>query len=257
MARSQFWRSRQSSLVFTEGIPDDFQVIPQKHFDRMESGMGLLVGDFNESTACGDIEWVGIISDCDSDTHSIKVVWRNADFSLRPTSAGKGHWRRRDWFNFAEDVVERYMLDAIFSDIFDNLQWSGIKTRTRLVRPTPRETPVPIPAAYPDGAPLFGLPVVRPSSNPTAGYVYLIWSKYGYKIGKAINVRNRTRLFEVKLPFPITVMHYARFDDYSQAEHALHRHFHEKRLEGEWFELDDDDVAFIRTLGDPQPVDAL
>jgi hypothetical protein len=74
---------------------------------------------------------------------------------------------------------------------------------------------------------------------------------YGYKIGKALNVPKRTKLFEVKLPFPIRVEHYAMFSDYTQAERSLHLHFHKKRLEGEWFALTAEDISFIKTFGRP------
>lgn len=91
----------------------------------------------------------------------------------------------------------------------------------------------------------------------TGGYVYLVRSQYGVKIGKSVNVKSRTRLFEVKLPFPISVEHYAWFDDYSYAERDLHRKFHAKRLEGEWFDLSKEDVAHIMTLGKSVPVAGL
>ena len=81
--------------------------------------------------------------------------------------------------------------------------------------------------------------------------MYLIRSPYGAKIGKSVNVKSRTRLFEVKLPFPITVEHYAWFDEYSFAERDLHRQYHAKRLEGEWFDLSPADIATIKTLGKP------
>lgn len=37
-----------------------------------------------------------------------------------------------------------------------------------------------------------------PRDDP--GYVYVIRSKYGFKIGKSKRLKGRTRLFEVKLP---------------------------------------------------------
>ncbi len=87
--------------------------------------------------------------------------------------------------------------------------------------------------------------------NPIAGYVYLIRSQYGFKIGKSVNIRSRIKLFSVKLPFPITVEHYAWFEDYTTAERNLHIEFHSKRLEGEWFDLTPHDIAVIKTRGMP------
>jgi hypothetical protein len=82
-------------------------------------------------------------------------------------------------------------------------------------------------------------------------------SPFGIKIGKSVNVKSRLRLFAVKLPFPISIEHYAWFDDYSSAERALHIRYHAKRKEGEWFDLTPDDVAYIKTLGTMVPVDGL
>ena len=62
-------------------------------------------------------------------------------------------------------------------------------------------------------------------------------------------MKSRTRLFEVKLPFQITVEHYAYFENYSDAERSLHDTFRAKRLEGEWFDLRPEDISFIKTLG--------
>lgn len=98
---------------------------------------------------------------------------------------------------------------------------------------------------------------IQPSNTPTGGYVYLVRSQYGIKIGKSVNVKSRTRLFEVKLPFPISVEHYAWFDDYSYAERNLHKKYHAQRLEGEWFDLSQEDVANIKKLGRPVPVAGL
>jgi hypothetical protein len=61
----------------------------------------------------------------------------------------------------------------------------------------------------------------------------------------------------VKLPFPIRIENYAKFSDYTQAERSLHLYFQDKRMEGEWFSLTEDDVAFIKTLGEPQSIDLL
>lgn len=97
----------------------------------------------------------------------------------------------------------------------------------------------------------------RIPSAVTPGYVYLIRSPYGFKIGKTVNIKSRTRLFEVKLPFPISVEHYSWFEDYSTAERQLHDTFHNKRLEGEWFDLSPHDIAHIKTLGRPASADEL
>lgn len=87
--------------------------------------------------------------------------------------------------------------------------------------------------------------------------MYVIRSEHGYKIGKTVNLKARTRLFEIKLPFPIQLEHYARFDDYCSAEQHFHRMFHAKRKEGEWFALEAADIAVIKTFGKAVPVHGL
>ena len=262
MAKSGFWRVSPSKVLVHSGRPADVQQVESGRIERLGVGQGLLVGDLNPSTGCGEIVWVGVIDSVSIPDQSISVVWRNSDFTLKPTPSGQVYWRKYDWFNFNPEVVDRYMLNAIFADIFDDVSWVKSRKRAPLV---PREQSVEdvhSEVTVVDGVPdptgeLVGLPSVRASSNPTVGYVYLIWSQYGYKIGKAVNVKSRTKLFEVKLPFPIRVEHYARFSDYSRAEKALHVHFHEKRQEGEWFALNDADVAFIKSYGKPQPTGSL
>jgi hypothetical protein len=262
VANSRFWRSKESALTFFEGVPSDIQIVNAKFLKRVAPGHAILVGELNPKTECSEINWAGVIDSISETEASIKIIWRNADITLKPTAAGRVYWRKLDWFNFADAVVERYMLDAIFADIFDEIEWRKTRKRVRLTPAEPR-TNESVPSGLStstssDGMnELPGLPLVKSSTNPTIGFVYLIWSQYGYKIGKAVSVKNRTKLFEVKLPFPIRVEHYAKFSDYTQAERALHLHFQEKRMEGEWFALEDSDVAFIKSLGVPLLVDPL
>ena len=263
MATSRFWRSKESSLAFFGGVPSDIQKVDDKKvFSRMAHGQGIVVGDLNSKTDCGEVNWVGVIESISQQESSVKIVWRNADFILKPTASGRAYWRRDNWFNFADALVDRYMLDAIFSDIFDDAEWRKTRKRISLASSEPRsyETTnevIKTGTSFDSTNELIGLPVVRSSMNPTVGYVYLIWSQYGYKIGKAVNVKSRTKLFEVKLPFPIRVEHFAKFSDYTQAERSLHLHFQAKRMEGEWFMLTEDDISFIKMLGEPQPIDRL
>lgn len=257
MAASKFWRASETSLTYFDGVPADTQKLEPRLFNRLAIGQGIVVGDFSDYNSCGEINWVGVIEEVSIPDSTVKVNWRNADFTLKPTASGVGYWRKYDWFNFSPDVVNRYLLDAIFADIFEEENWARTVKRAPLIRAEKRESAPIEQQLNSSSTALPGLPAVRSSSNPTVGYVYLIWSQYGYKIGKAVNVQSRTKLFEVKLPFPIRVEHYAKFDDYTQAERTLHLHFNEKRMEGEWFSLNDEDVAFIKTLGEPQPTQGL
>jgi hypothetical protein len=127
------------------------------------------------------------------------------------------------------------MLSAICAEAFD-----GIEMPERPARPE---------RALRVGA--VDLGPISVSDDP--GYVYVVRSPYGFKIGKARRWRERTQLFHVKLPFPISVEMTGWFSNYSVAERNFHRRFHAKRLEGEWFDLSDVDLAQIRSELSPPP----
>lgn len=256
MTSSRFWRLATSDVVLFQAVPAEIQHFSQSFGmrDKVRSGHGILVGDLNEATGCGEVRWLALVEAVDLDAELIRVNWRPAEITLKPTASGASYWRRKPWFGFAPTVAERYMLDALFADVFDDESWTTNSSRVILTN-TAEAVPVRQVESLIAPHPVF--PIAEPSRVPRVGYVYLVWSKYGYKIGKSVNVKQRTRLFSVKLPFEIRVEHYAKFNDYSQAETTLHRYFHNRRLDGEWFDLNSDDIALIKTFGDPQSVEGL
>lgn len=81
--------------------------------------------------------------------------------------------------------------------------------------------------------------------------VYLIKdiSVTGYiKIGRTNNLARRLGAFKVQLPFEIEVIHIIRTHDSKTLEAELHRHFADKRVNGEWFNLTVDDVERLRSM---------
>ncbi len=81
------------------------------------------------------------------------------------------------------------------------------------------------------------------------GYVYLIRSPTGaYKIGRSKNPKDRIQTFEVKLPFEIQYIVTIRASNMSGLERALHEKYGAKRINGEWFALDEQDVDDFRWL---------
>jgi hypothetical protein len=78
------------------------------------------------------------------------------------------------------------------------------------------------------------------------GYVYLIkgthQGKSKYKIGKAIDINERLRKFEVVIPFDIDLLYAVRVKNPVQLEKLLHRIFAKNRLQGEWFDFDCDEI---------------
>lgn len=81
------------------------------------------------------------------------------------------------------------------------------------------------------------------------GYVYLIRSETGYyKIGRTTDPDDRILTFSVKLPFEVEYDCLIRSPDHAAMETTLHNRFAHKRVNGEWFALDADDVAYMREL---------
>jgi len=81
---------------------------------------------------------------------------------------------------------------------------------------------------------------------PRAGYIYLIKAETGHcKIGRTKSIKNRMEFFGVKLPFKFDIIHTFPADDMYDAERDLHSIFAEKRTNGEWFHLTDEDVSRI------------
>ncbi len=84
-----------------------------------------------------------------------------------------------------------------------------------------------------------------------AGHVYLLRSSTGYyKIGRTKYPHDRLATFSVKLPFEVEYEHVILCSDMYKLERDLHNKFADKRVNGEWFELNADDVAYIKSLED-------
>lgn len=87
--------------------------------------------------------------------------------------------------------------------------------------------------------------------NIESGSIYLLkgnsCNKY-YKIGKAQDPISRTDTLTVKLPFEVELIHTVKSDQHSKLESFLHRKFSDKRVNGEWFDLNQDDVEYIKNL---------
>lgn len=90
---------------------------------------------------------------------------------------------------------------------------------------------------------------IPPPENPRRidGYVYILRSDSGYwKIGRAKNPANRLKTFTVKLPFVVNYEMVIPSTDYAALEQELHARFDYCRVNGEWFELTDGDIADLK-----------
>lgn len=89
----------------------------------------------------------------------------------------------------------------------------------------------------------------RIKGKDKSGYVYLLQSSTGvYKIGRTGDPDKRIRTFGVKLPFEVEYTCVIKTPHMFELEKLLHRAFHHKRINGEWFKLDAQDVGLIKGL---------
>lgn len=79
------------------------------------------------------------------------------------------------------------------------------------------------------------------------GFVYLLGcdipgDRYAYKIGRSKNLIRRLDQY-AKLPVQIKVLCYYETPDMFSEERLWHRKYFQKRLRGEWFELDSHSIT--------------
>lgn len=82
------------------------------------------------------------------------------------------------------------------------------------------------------------------------GFVYVIGGGGLYKIGASQNVEHRLIDLQVGSPVPLKVVCVIKTTQYTHIslERALHRRLVDKRRHGEWFDLDESDLARLRAL---------
>lgn len=90
------------------------------------------------------------------------------------------------------------------------------------------------------------------------GYTYLIEGTHKgkklYKIGKANDLNERMKRFEVKIPFDITPFTSFWVSKPLELESILHKQFSSKRVSGEWFDLDVNDIKKLLSIGNSYEV---
>ena len=87
----------------------------------------------------------------------------------------------------------------------------------------------------------------EPQPNETAdGFVYLVKAGRYYKIGKSNAPGRRQYELGVQLPEKLNLVHEIRTDDPSGVEKYWHTRFQGKRKNGEWFDLDRNDIAAFK-----------
>jgi hypothetical protein len=221
-----YWRLRiENDSAFRDMIGSSTAICPDADFLlKAARGHGICLAGYDHATACGLVRAVGIVTGSDTASHRLRVNWREAAITLKPNGQGQRFWKDRPYFKFAKSVVERYMLATIFTEHFPEMTQVTNDGEAHKVESNKS--------------------LISGDMEP-GGYVYLIKSPYGYKIGKTKNMKQRSQLFSVKLPFQIEILRYGWFADYSATELRYHRTYAHKRLEGEWFNLNESDISAI------------
>lgn len=98
-------------------------------------------------------------------------------------------------------------------------------------------------------------PKPAPAPQPKAkrrdpGFVYLLREINGthYKIGKTKTPESRAKTFGVQLPYAVEYECLINTPSMSMLETALHERYAHKRINGEWFQLEPEDVEYIKSL---------
>jgi len=92
----------------------------------------------------------------------------------------------------------------------------------------------------------------QPTNLPKAGYVYIVrCTMQGHenlhKIGMTRGLKERMISFK-QFPFKPELVLSAYSDDARKIERRLHKMYAAKRVYGEWFQLDSDDLENIKTV---------
>lgn len=153
--------------------------LPLAAVQSLKPRHGVLLADWNAADQLGRVRSLGVVRGVDRGASGAQIDWQESDISLRPNPAGRRWWtQQKPFFAFAPDVVARYGLDDLFAEHFP--EFSDL-----VFGPPPK----------------VNFERDRPSPSPIGGYVNVIRSPHGFKIGKTVNLKQRTKLFEVKLPF--------------------------------------------------------
>jgi len=221
------------------GSTPSHAAVPQELILRLRVGDGVLLSEYDAVTTTGLVHHLAI---CSYDqAGSIKFSWRPVRAEIWvDTTFGRKFWLTLPGFRFADSKITDYGLNHIFAEHFPmlpdptDLSEPGRRRKAQKLSHVAEERLQPIEV------------VGEPGPSIRGGYVYVLKSAYGYKVGRTRNLPQRMRAFGVKLPFLYSIQLCAWFDDHIEAENSYHKAFSAKRINGEWFDLSDEDIDNIR-----------
>ena len=203
-------------------------------------GHGITVAAYDDAAQTGLFRWLGRITGGTGTTRHVE--WQPTLAQIWVDSAtGRGFWKAGS-FGFAPKKISDYGLHELWMQHFD-----GLELRDHATMATKPLGMARVRASSIAPERLNPIEVIGTETMGTkAGVVYVLKSAYGYKVGRTRNVPARMRAFGVQLPIVYTIPLCAWFDDCHAAERRYHEIFASKRINGEWFDLNDDDIQRIR-----------
>jgi len=87
---------------------------------------------------------------------------------------------------------------------------------------------------------------VGAASKSENGYVYLLLFGAEYKIGSSNSVERRFREIKTQMPYEGKIVHSIATGDPAGIEAYWHNYFKDKRLKGEWFKLNPNDLRYFK-----------
>ena len=88
----------------------------------------------------------------------------------------------------------------------------------------------------------------RSYEKKKSGFVYVIQSNKYYKIGQTKKLNARLGDLSRTCPDGIELITSVFSEDVKSLEASFHHKFSSKRIHGEWFELDNNDIAYIKSF---------
>lgn len=238
---AKYWRIPCSLNSVTDEPSSEF-TLPTTLANRVFPpirGHGITIAAYDEVGQTGLLRWLGIVTGGVGTTRTVDWQPTTAQIWVN-TGTGRGFWRAGP-FAFAPKKIGDYGLHELWQQHFEGLELRdhaamGTRPKGSTIRPSriapERLNPVEV--------------IGQPTSGERAGVVYLLKSAYGYKIGRTRSVPDRMRAFGVQLPFIYTIPLCVWFDDCIAAERRYHDAFASKRINGEWFDLEEIDIELIR-----------
>jgi hypothetical protein len=187
---------------------------------------GVLKVSYDSASQTAQIDALGKVITVSPTEGTATISWQPADFEIIPGPHGRRHWETKAHFILNVKRTNQYELPTRFAEAFNDDTWlthtihDSFHHRNKL------------------GGDL-------PSLNVQEGFVYLMQWENEYKIGKAVDIERRRKRLSGELNRDITVLHRIFSHDYAQAETDLHQKYANKRLHGEWFALEAEDVAWL------------